>query len=79
MICDTHDVTWRSPKRSAMLWQGTSWEAGMAEAQAVVAAASGDAAAAVERMQSATAQFEQAGQPLDADRCRRAMAGYQAA
>ncbi len=64
---------------SAMLWQGTSWEAGMAEAQAVVAAASGDPAAAVERMQSATAQFEQAGQPLDADRCRRAMAGYQAA
>ena len=51
----------------------------MAEAQAVVAAASGDPAAAVERMQSATEQFERAGQPLDAERCRRAMAEYQAA
>jgi hypothetical protein len=61
-------------EQSALLWQGTSWEAGMAEAQAVVAAASGDLAGAGQRMQSATEQFVQAGQPLDAERCRRAMA-----
>ena len=46
----------------------------MAEAQAVVAAASGDRATATQRMHSATEQFERAGQPLDAERCRQAMA-----
>jgi hypothetical protein len=61
-------------ERSAVLWEGTSWEAGMAEAHAVVAAASGDPAMARKRMESATAQFQRAGQRLDAERCRRAMA-----
>jgi hypothetical protein len=61
-------------EQSSMLWQGTSWEAAMAEAQAMVAAAGGEPATARERLQSATEQFQRAGQPLDAERCRRAMA-----
>jgi DNA-binding SARP family transcriptional activator/tetratricopeptide (TPR) repeat protein len=61
-------------EQSSRLWQGTSWEAATAEAQAIVAAASGDAATAHARMKSATDQFQQAGQPLDAERCRRALA-----
>jgi DNA-binding SARP family transcriptional activator len=61
-------------EQSAMLWAGTSWEAGTAEAQAVLAAATGDVATAAERWQAAIEGFERAGQPLDAERCRRAMA-----
>ena len=67
-------VTWRRAERSALLWQGTSWEAGMAEAQAAVAAADGDPGTARPRMQWAAEQFQRAGQPLDAERCRRALA-----
>ncbi|MGD9704876.1 MAG: AAA family ATPase [Acidimicrobiia bacterium] len=58
---------------SAQLWQGTAWEAGIAEAQAVVAAVDGDLVLAGERMRSAVRQFERAGQPLDAERCRLAL------
>jgi hypothetical protein len=61
-------------ERSAALWQGTSWEAGMAEAHAAFAAASGDPATARKQMQSAAEMFQRAGQPLDAERCLRAMA-----
>ena len=57
---------------SAVIWQGTSWEAGIAEAQAAVAAASGDWTTARERMHSATEGYDRAGQPIDAERCRRA-------
>jgi tetratricopeptide (TPR) repeat protein len=60
-------------ERSALLWQGTAWEAGLAEAQAVVAAASGDRSRAQERMREAVARFDRAGQPLDAERCRRGL------
>jgi DNA-binding SARP family transcriptional activator/tetratricopeptide (TPR) repeat protein len=63
-------------QRSAVLWQGTSWEAGIAEAQAAVAATSGDSATARERMHAAAGMFHAAGQPIDAERCRRAAAGY---
>ena len=56
---------------SAALWQGTSWEGALAEAHAAVEAASGDAAAAQKWMQTAAERFQQAGQPLDAERCRR--------
>jgi hypothetical protein len=63
-------------QRSAVLWQGTSWEAGIAEAQAAVAAASGDSATARERMHAAAGKFHAAGQPIDAERCRRAAAEY---
>jgi tetratricopeptide (TPR) repeat protein len=62
-------------EQSARLWQGTAWEAAIAEAQAAVAVASGDLALARERMQTASEQFERAGQPLDAERCRLALAG----
>ena len=64
-----------SAERSTQLWQGTSLEAGVAEAQATVAAALGDPVTARRRMQSAAEQFERTGQPLDAERCRRALAG----
>jgi len=57
---------------SAVIWQGTSWEAAIAEAQAAVAAASGDFTTARERMHAATEGFDRAGQPIDAERCRRA-------
>jgi hypothetical protein len=55
------------------MWQGTSWDAATAEAEAVVAEVSGDVVHARERMQSAADQFQRAGQPLDAERCRRAL------
>jgi DNA-binding SARP family transcriptional activator/tetratricopeptide (TPR) repeat protein len=61
-------------ERSAVLWQGTSWEAAVAEAQAEVAAATGDPGTARKRLESAEEQFDRAGQPLDAERCRRAIA-----
>jgi tetratricopeptide (TPR) repeat protein len=59
--------------RSAVVWLDTAWEAGLAEAQAAVAAASGDPGTARTRLQWAAGQFQRAGQPLDAERCRRAL------
>jgi hypothetical protein len=63
-------------EQSAVLWKGTSWEAALSEARAVVAAAKGDRLTARARMASAAEGFAQAGQPLDADRCRRALADF---
>ncbi len=60
-------------ERSGMLWQGTALEAGLAEAQAIVAAARGERTRAQDLLQAAIDQFAQAGQPLDAERCRRAL------
>jgi multidrug efflux pump subunit AcrA (membrane-fusion protein) len=60
-------------QRSALLWQGTSWEAGLAEAQAAVAAAGGDLTTARERLQTAAKIYLGAGQPIDAERCRSAV------
>ena len=65
----------RDRRAVGALWQGTSWEAGDRRgAGRGRGRPSGDLATGRERMQSATEQFEQAGQPLDAERCRRAMA-----
>jgi ATP/maltotriose-dependent transcriptional regulator MalT len=56
-------------ERSVAAWRDTSWEAGLAEAQAEVAAASGDASTARERLLWAASRFQRVGQPLDAERC----------
>jgi hypothetical protein len=61
-------------RQSAPLWQDTSWEGAIAEAEAALAAASGDLATAQARLRFATEQFHRTGQPLDAQRCQRAMA-----
>jgi len=62
-------------ERSASVWQGTSWEAALAEAHAEVAVARGDLGAARTWLRSAAGQFQRAGHPLDAERCRRALDG----
>jgi DNA-binding SARP family transcriptional activator/tetratricopeptide (TPR) repeat protein len=60
-------------ERSGALWVGTAWEAALAEARAAVAAAAGDGVRAREMLRQAIERFDLAGQPLDADRCRRAL------
>jgi hypothetical protein len=55
--------------RSAAMWQGTSWEGGVAEARAAVDAARGDDAAARAWLATAAERYRRAGQPLDAERC----------
>jgi hypothetical protein len=60
-------------ERSAPLWQGTAWQAGLAEAHAAVAEAGGDFRTARTRLRAAAEQFQAVGQPLDAERCRRAL------
>ena len=62
-------------RRSAAIWAGTSWEAALAEAEAVVAAGNGDAAAARRWLGEAVEIFERTGQPRDAERCRLALVG----
>jgi DNA-binding SARP family transcriptional activator len=62
-------------ERLAVVWEGTAWEAALAEAQAAVAAAGGDPGTARARLQWAAGRFQQAGQPLDAERCRRVLGG----
>jgi hypothetical protein len=62
-------------ERSVELWDGTAWEAAVAEARAAVAAARGDGPTARAQLGVAAERFARAGQPLDAERCRRALAG----
>ena len=45
-------------ERSAPVWRDTAWEAGLAEAHAAVAAASGDPGTARTRLQRAAGQFQ---------------------
>ena len=61
----------RHAEGSAMMWEGTAWEAATAKARAVVLAAEGDLAAAEAELTAAINRFEQAGHPLDVARCRR--------
>ena len=60
-------------RESAALWKGTAWQAWVAEARAHVALAEGDQAAGRRLLREAAGQFERAGQPIDVDRCRRAL------
>jgi tetratricopeptide (TPR) repeat protein len=58
-------------ERSTTLWEGTAWEAAVAEAAGRLALAEGDPGRAAERLRMAVAGFERAGQPLDVERCQR--------
>jgi DNA-binding SARP family transcriptional activator/tetratricopeptide (TPR) repeat protein len=59
--------------RAAEIWRGTSWEAGLAEAEAAVATAAGEIDSATQRLRAAAEIFDRAGQPRDAQRCREAL------
>ena len=63
---------------SASLWEGTSWHAGIREASAHLSLAVGDVAEARSRLDEAAEVFAAAGQPLDAQRCRTAVADLDA-
>ena len=56
-------------ERSAALWQGTAWQAAIAEARAHLHRAEGDRDATRRMLLEAAELFAAAGQPLDADRC----------
>jgi ATP/maltotriose-dependent transcriptional regulator MalT len=58
-------------ERSGMLWDGTAWEAAIAEARAAVLGATGEDESARAELARAVARFGQAGQPLDVARCER--------
>ena len=61
----------REAERSITLWEGTAWEAALLEARAHLARAEQREAEADRLLRDAAARFEAAGQPLDAQRCRR--------
>ena len=58
-------------ERSSELWEGTSWQAAILEARAHLAWAVQDQDQEAVLLDRAAVLFEQAGQPLDAARCRR--------
>lgn len=60
-------------ERSATLWDGTAWQAMILEARSHLARATGDPVAADRLLTRAGQIFADAGQPLDAARCRRAV------
>jgi DNA-binding SARP family transcriptional activator/tetratricopeptide (TPR) repeat protein len=66
----------QTAQRSAQLWEGSAWEAAVAEARAHVAAAAGDLDDARHEITTAADAFTAAGQPLDAVRCRRQAARW---
>ena len=62
-------------EKSAALWEGTAWQAAMFEARAHLAQAEGFPADAAVALGRAARLFDEAAQPLDAARCRAALAG----
>jgi DNA-binding winged helix-turn-helix (wHTH) protein/tetratricopeptide (TPR) repeat protein len=66
---DAHEWLAQAAK-SAALWEGTAWRAAVREAEAHVRRAEGDAVAAGRLLAEAAQLFDDAGQPLDAQRCR---------
>ncbi|MET0825096.1 MAG: tetratricopeptide repeat protein, partial [Acidimicrobiales bacterium] len=62
-------------QRAAGLWHGTAWQGAVAEAESVLARAEGRDDEAEALLARAAGLFDQAGQPLDAARCREAAVG----
>lgn len=60
-------------ERVAQRWDGPAWPAAVDEARALVARAEGHEDEAIALLERATRGFEEAGQPLDAARCREAV------
>jgi DNA-binding winged helix-turn-helix (wHTH) protein/tetratricopeptide (TPR) repeat protein len=60
-------------RHAAALWHGTAWTAAVSEAEAVLARAEGRAVDGDTLLERAADLFDQAGQPLDAARCREAI------
>ena len=58
-------------ERSSELWEGTAWQAAILEARARLARAGQEPDREAVLLDRAAVLFEQAGQPLDAARCRR--------
>ncbi len=58
---------------SAMNWQGTAWQGAVTEAKACLLRAEGDPGAADKLLVEAASLFDQAGQPLDSERCLEAI------
>jgi hypothetical protein len=52
------------------LWKGTAWQASLVEVRAHIARAEHRDAEARRLLDDAAALFDDAGQPLDAQRCR---------
>ena len=57
-------------ERSEALWEGTAWQASLVEIRAHIARAEHRDAEARRLLDEAAALFDDAGQPLDAQRCR---------
>lgn len=62
-------------EESAVLWDGTAWQAAMLEARAHLARAEGAPDEASRLLARAAGLFEDAAQPLDAARCRAGLSG----
>ena len=58
---------------SAANWEGTAWSGAVAEARTFIARAEGDADGADKLLAEAARLFEEAGQPLDVERCLEAI------
>ncbi len=63
-------VSLAQAEASASLWQGTAWQGAVAEARAVIARAEAREDEAAAQFALAARLFEQAGQPMDVERCR---------